>query len=58
MQKFQFNLIREAKILDPTLPISIPTTESALPDWQNNICRSLPPSQNFGAKKANLTKYP
>ena len=54
-KKVQMNSIIAVKIRISSKPISVLTTQTALTDIQNIICRSPPPSQNFGAKKANAT---
>ena len=37
--------------MSPPLPISVLTTQTALRNRQNIICKSLPPFQNFAPKR-------
>ena len=57
MQIVSTNSITAVKVGVFPLPISLLTTETALIDWHNMICRSLKHSQNFGAKvTTNVTE--
>ena len=51
VQKFLRNLIVAVKFWVSQPLISVLTTQTALKDWQNIICRNPLPSQNFEAKR-------
>ena len=43
VQKGQMNLVTTVKVRVSPSPVCVLTTKTALRDWQNIICRSLPP---------------
>ena len=50
MQKCSNFSIRASKVWVSAPPLSVPNTQPAIKDWQNNIHSFPPHSQNFGAK--------